>query len=223
MAQYQPPETSSSARQSKQAPGSTRLAEKAEKTAQRLEDTAIERVQEARAQVEQRRSMAGERIRQFGDVLRRTGREAGGEDEFIGRYTELASDRIERIASYVSSANLRSLAHDAEDLARRKPVAFYGGSLLLGILAGRLAKGAGAGARKAVFETSGEPMSTTSRPRSESTTSPRSESTTSARTESTTSPRSESTPGTRSESMPGTRSESIGSESKISPTGGRAS
>jgi hypothetical protein len=186
MAQYQPPETSSSSRQSKQAPGSSRISERAEKTAQRLEDNAIEKVQEARAQVEERRNQIGERIKRFGDVLRKTGQEVSGQDQPVAKYIDMASDRIERVASYVSSANIKSLARDAEDIAARRPFAFYGSSLLLGMVAGRLLKGASG---------SGEQHSTQGIMREAS-----SESMT---------------------SVVSTRTESIGSESAISPTGGR--
>jgi len=110
-----------------------------------LADTTLDKIASTRSQLqselEERRNQAGDTLRRVADVLRNAGEQARTDDEQIGKYADLASERIERVASYVSSADLRSIVRDAEDLARRQPMLFYGGALFLGVLAGRAIKG----------------------------------------------------------------------------------
>jgi len=69
--------------------------------------------------------------------LKSAGDELGKEDETIARYVTAASDRVESIASYVSTADPSRVLRDVQDLARDKPAWFFGGAFLLGLAAGR--------------------------------------------------------------------------------------
>ena len=65
------------------------------------------------------------------------GTPAASADRLAARYTP---DRLQHIADYVRDCDFSSLRRDAEDVARRHPLAFYGGMLVAGLLLGNLVK-----------------------------------------------------------------------------------
>jgi hypothetical protein len=52
---------------------------------------------------------------------------------------------VERLASYVASADLSHLGDDVQRFARDKPLFFFGGAFILGLAAGRFMKSSGGG------------------------------------------------------------------------------
>jgi len=122
----------------------TKLADKAEQAVAQVKSAAIDRVQSAREQaqsgVDQGRGQVADRIRHVSSALRSAGDNLRNDDEFIARYVSAASERIDSIASYVSSADPKTLMRDVEGLARQRPAWFFGGAFLLGLAAGRFLK-----------------------------------------------------------------------------------
>ncbi|MFF7853878.1 hypothetical protein [Streptomyces sp. NPDC007904] len=58
-----------------------------------------------------------------------------------------AADRSHRAADYLEKQGVEGLVSDLQGFARRRPGAFLGGALVAGLVAGRLAKAAGAASR----------------------------------------------------------------------------
>jgi len=132
----------------KQVEDSTNLADKAGEAAEQAKQAAIERVESLREQavsgIEQGRSQVAERIRHVGSALRSAGDDLRDQDEVIATYLDRASAGVERVASYVTSANPQSLARDAQDFARQRPAWFFGAAFLLGLAGGRFLKASAA-------------------------------------------------------------------------------
>jgi ElaB/YqjD/DUF883 family membrane-anchored ribosome-binding protein len=97
-----------------------------------------------RTQVDQRSTMAGEQAQGLAQTLRDTAQQLRTEgDSQKARYAQVAdqgAERLERVGSYLSTADADELLGRAEELARRQPWLVAGAGLLLGIAAGRLMK-----------------------------------------------------------------------------------
>jgi hypothetical protein len=120
------------------------LTDRAERAAEQAKSAAIDRVQSVRDQaqngIDQGRSQVVERIRRVSSVLKSAGSELRKNDETIARYVAAAGDKVETVASYVSSAEPDRVLRDVQDLARRQPAWFFGGAFLLGLAGGRFLK-----------------------------------------------------------------------------------
>jgi hypothetical protein len=142
--------------QSSATPDASKLAGQAEKAAEQLANSALERVQQAREKAEsglsEQRGLVTQRIRRVSDALRATSDELRLEDEVVADYLEQAGDRVERIASYVSSAKAADIAHDVQRFASERPAWFFGGTFLLGMAAGRFLKSSAATAEQRASE-----------------------------------------------------------------------
>ena len=57
-----------------------------------------------------------------------------------GRYLERAGEQVDRLSSYVQSADLRQMLSETERFARRQPALFLGGAFVLGLLGARFLK-----------------------------------------------------------------------------------
>lgn len=57
-----------------------------------------------------------------------------------GRYLERAGEQVNRLSSYVQSADLRQMLSETERFARRQPALFLGGAFILGVLGARFLK-----------------------------------------------------------------------------------
>lgn len=70
----------------------------------------------------------------------------GGEESAEGitgsasNYVESAAAKLEGVADYFDSHDLRAMAGDVQDYARRNPVVFLGGAFVVGVLAARFLK-----------------------------------------------------------------------------------
>ncbi len=115
--------------------------EKIERSAQRIEDEAIDRIQGLRARVEtsvrDKRSQTVSRVQTVGSALRSASEQVQTDDPVVREVLEFASERADRVASYLSQVNFDDLRNDLVGLARRRPAAVAGGALLLGVVAGR--------------------------------------------------------------------------------------
>ncbi len=61
----------------------------------------------------------------------------------IAGYVDRAAGQVEHFAGYLSKRDLREIAQDAEQFARREPALFLGGALALGLFAARFLKSSG--------------------------------------------------------------------------------
>jgi len=52
----------------------------------------------------------------------------------VGGYAETAADSLEELAGYVLDSEIAEMLSDARDLARRHPLATFGGSIVAGVI-----------------------------------------------------------------------------------------
>lgn len=119
------------------------LASKLSEGASEVADHAIEGLQRTRGRLEdqlaQRRSQLSERFRDVSEVLDSAGRKLG-DDDMVADGLHYVSGKIERVASYIESAEPSQLVDDVRDAVRERPAWFFGGAFVLGLALGRFAK-----------------------------------------------------------------------------------
>jgi hypothetical protein len=78
-------------------------------------------------------------IRQAGQTLR-DGDETTPITDLTAKYGETIADQIEQVSNYFDKKDLRGIARDVENFARRQPVIFIGAAFAAGLLAARFLK-----------------------------------------------------------------------------------
>jgi hypothetical protein len=58
----------------------------------------------------------------------------------LPRYVDAAAERLERASGYLRDHDVRAMAREAEDFARRRPELFVAGSVLAGLALARFLK-----------------------------------------------------------------------------------
>lgn len=81
-------------------------------------------------------------IRQVGENLSNSG-DNNQVAALASKYGESLAGQIEKFSSYIDERELRELARDVEQFARRQPLLFVGGAFTLGVLAARFLKSSG--------------------------------------------------------------------------------
>jgi hypothetical protein len=84
-------------------------------------------------------STVADSVRQVGDNLG-SAKTDSGLAESAAKYTQTAAKRIEDVAGYFETKNVREMARDLEGFARRNPAIFLGAAFGLGLLAARFLK-----------------------------------------------------------------------------------
>ena len=80
------------------------------------------------------------------DSVRKVGENLQGADskdgiaKFTAEYSSMAAQKIERVADYFESKDVRAMYQDVEKFARKNPAIFIGGAFAFGILAARFIK-----------------------------------------------------------------------------------
>jgi hypothetical protein len=108
--------------------------------ASQVKETVVEQANQIRDRALAAKEHASDRIRGVATQLRGMSDTLREDDPLIANVAERASQGVETVARYVSSATPQSLIRDTERLARRQPALFYGVSFLLGLAAGRFIK-----------------------------------------------------------------------------------
>lgn len=122
------------------------LAAQARQTTERLEQGAVQQAQRVRQTANEKKAELAERVRRVGSAVRETGERLRDEDRVVGRYADIAAERIERAARYIGDADPRAALQDIERFARRRPAVFFGGAFLVGLALGRFFKSSRGGA-----------------------------------------------------------------------------
>jgi len=124
-----------------------RLADKAEQVAKSAEEKvkqALEQGQQVRERahsaIDKQQSQLGERIRDVSGVLRSGSRKLDDDNESVASLLNVASDQVDRLASYVDTASPRSVASDLHNFAHNRPAWVFGGAFLAGLALGRFLK-----------------------------------------------------------------------------------
>lgn len=93
---------------------------------------------------EGQRRRAAEAVRGMAGALHRAAGDLKPENEAMGRYTDMAAERLDQFAGYLRRADWSEVLSEAENLARRQPAWFIGGAMAAGFVVARLIKNAGA-------------------------------------------------------------------------------
>jgi ElaB/YqjD/DUF883 family membrane-anchored ribosome-binding protein len=103
-------------------------------------DEAKTRVREA---ADQQRGRAAEAVGGMAGALHRAAGDMREENETMGRYADMAAERLDEVATYLRDADWGEVIHNAEDFARRQPYWFVGGAMAAGFLLARFVKNSG--------------------------------------------------------------------------------
>lgn len=110
---------------------------------------AEEKAQEARSfaydQAREHQAQAATRVSNVASAMRAAGRDLSERDEPMAEYADLAGDKVDDFARYLSERDPEQLVMQAEAGARDNPALFIGGAFALGFLGGRFLK---AGAKR---------------------------------------------------------------------------
>lgn len=94
----------------------------------------------AQAELERRKDDAASALGSFAGALRRAARESDADGRSIGPAAEWTADGLERASMRLRGRDLRGMLREAEDFARRQPVAFFFAAAAAGFLATRFLK-----------------------------------------------------------------------------------
>ena len=123
---------------------SVSLTAEAREVASGLADTAT---RSAERQLTGGKERAAQAIGQFAEALRHTGAtvSSGTDMPMIKDYLGRAASQVEGLSDYLQKKSLGDVVGDVERFARRDPVLFLGGALLVGLLGGRFLRSAAPG------------------------------------------------------------------------------
>lgn len=114
------------------------VTEEVKEQAQRLVEQARLR---ARQMIDQQKNRVADEISSVAHALKEGGRKLHEEQERnIAPFADSAAEQAEDVAAYVRSADLGTIYHDIEGLARRNPGLFVGGMVLTGFMLARFLK-----------------------------------------------------------------------------------
>lgn len=138
------------------------LADKAVKAVDQVKTNTLERVESVRERahsgIAERRNMVVERIGRVGHILHDASESLRTDDELLARWVDEAGLRIDRVADYVSHADIGDMIEDVREFARARPAWFVGGAFLAGLAIGRFFKsGSGSSESAGGFGASLEP------------------------------------------------------------------
>jgi len=102
-------------------------------------DKALSAVDEQKAGLTGKLSGVAETVRRVSGTLQ-DGQADNPISEFAARYTDTAAEKLDSVARYFDSAELKDIARDIESYARRNPAVFLGSAFAIGIMAARFLK-----------------------------------------------------------------------------------
>ena len=103
-------------------------------------DTAARAKSEAQRLASETKEDTANRIRGYSSAMHESAKSLEDQDPNIAWATHRVADRIQGVADYVRESDFDTLRRDAESIARRHPVAFFGGLFIAGLVVGNLLK-----------------------------------------------------------------------------------
>jgi len=99
-----------------------------------------------RQEIDRRSNDAGSQVRSVADGLRQAGIDLRKEgNPGIANVADTAAQRIDGVASYLTSSDADALLRDLDALARRQPALVVAGAFVLGLLGARFLKASSPG------------------------------------------------------------------------------
>ena len=102
-------------------------------------DKANSAIEEQKAGLSGKLTGVADTVRRLSGTLHETETE-NPVSSYAARYTDTAVEKIESMANYFNSADMKDIARDLESYARRNPAIFLGSAFALGIMAARFLK-----------------------------------------------------------------------------------
>ncbi len=119
----------------------TQVKEQVQQTAADLKSQVTE---QATGKIEEQKTAASSSLNTLAHAVRQTADQLDENDqEVIARYIHRAAAQVENVADYIGRRDLRGLAQDAEQFARREPALFLGAAFTIGLFAARFLKSSG--------------------------------------------------------------------------------
>jgi hypothetical protein len=135
-----------------------KLAATARTAAAKVKATAGDAMAKARHEAghlaSEKKETAANRIGGYGSALHDSAQSLEDKDPNMAWFAHQAADKLQAAAEYVRTRDMAGLREDAASLARRHPVAFFGGMFAVGLIVGNLLK---ASPRKAARRPLAEP------------------------------------------------------------------
>jgi hypothetical protein len=104
---------------------------------------AASRVKEsAEKVVADKKDAVADRVGAYGSAIHDSAKSLEEQDPNIAWLTHRAADRLESVANYVRDRDFSGLREDAANLARRHPVAYFGGMCVAGLVLGSVIRAA---------------------------------------------------------------------------------
>jgi len=99
---------------------------------------------DARAMVrnmaEQQKHKVASRLGCVAQALHETAKNLQKQNATVGRYADLAAERVDRVTQALKDRAVEKLVEDAEDFARSQPMLFIGGAMAAGFLLARVVR-----------------------------------------------------------------------------------
>lgn len=102
-------------------------------------EKAVTKLDEKKADLSAGLSTVAQSFRKAGETLHSDTSHAPITD-LTAKYTDTAAQKIDEFANYFERKNIREMAQDVEQFAKRNPAIFIGGAAVLGLLAARFLK-----------------------------------------------------------------------------------
>ena len=122
----------------------SRITQTARETASKVKgaasSTALRAKEEAQRFAAEKKETTANRITSYSSAIHDTARSLEDEDPNIAWFTHRTADRLQSVADYVRNRDFSALRQDAEDMARRHPMVFFGGMFLAGLVVGNFVK-----------------------------------------------------------------------------------
>jgi hypothetical protein len=90
----------------------------------------------------EKKDSVADRVGSYSSAIHESARSLEQQDPNIAWLTHRAAERLESVAHYVRDRDFSGLRDDAERLARRHPVAFFGGMCVAGLVLGSVIRAA---------------------------------------------------------------------------------
>jgi hypothetical protein len=118
----------------------------------KVSETADDLKHRAADAAQEKRRAAADRVTEYSSAIHETADSLKEKDPNISWFTHRAADRLQGVADYVRDRDFRSLKNDVENIARRHPVAFFGGLFVAGLVIGNIVKATAKPAAESSFE-----------------------------------------------------------------------
>ena len=105
----------------------------------KVSERTVSTIEEKKAGVAGGLKSVASSVRKMGDELSNAG-DKSRVTEYSARYVSTAAGKLDQVANYFESKDLRAMTRDVENYARRNPAVFLGAAFAVGVLAARLLK-----------------------------------------------------------------------------------